>query len=401
MFNPHKGELHSDMVRYKILVRIRAGFHYLKNDNRKQIVMTVFIVLVTLLWLFRGYIWNTPMCPPIGRFFGTLFSGAILVIGTATLLIAFSHPLEAEQVDKMLKRAGFVNAIGESPVLLYKKVLSEEEEKYLYVFSSKGIPMNEWNDKLELVENALNIIISEIRLKDSKHTIEVYAVDGNFAFPEKVYWKDEYLSENESDMLIGISPTGKVSYSLNVYPHTLIGGTTGSGKTILLKVLLYQCVKKNFKVFIADFKGGVDFNGIWNEHAAVMTETEEVIKCLSQMAEELKRRKELFRNTFSKNISDYNSQGKETLDRIVFACDEIAEMLDKSGLAKEEKQNIEKMERYLSLLARQGRAFGIHLLLATQRPDATILNGQIKNNVVNTNQQNNVEKIRWINCMKY
>lgn len=65
----------------------------------------------------------------------------------------------------------------------------------------------------------------------------------------------------------------------------------------------------------------------------------------------------------------------------IFACDEIAEVLDKTGLNKEQKELIGQIESKLSTIARQGRAFGIHLILATQRPDANILPGQIKNNI--------------------
>ena len=67
--------------------------------------------------------------------------------------------------------------------------------------------------------------------------------------------------------------------------------------------------------------------------------------------------------------------------RIIFACDEVAELLDKTGLSKEDKDLISKIENKLAIIARQGRAFGIHLILATQRPDANILPGQIRNNI--------------------
>ena len=53
----------------------------------------------------------------------------------------------------------------------------------------------------------------------------------------------------------------------------------------------------------------------------------------------------------------------------------MAELLDKNSLGKDEKELVSKIENKLSVIARQGRAFGIHLILATQRPDATILTG--------------------------
>lgn len=69
------------------------------------------------------------------------------------------------------------------------------------------------------------------------------------------------------------------------------------------------------------------------------------------------------------------------MQRIVFACDEVAELLDRTGADKERKELLAQIEARLALIARQGRAFGIHLILATQRPDANILSGQIKNNM--------------------
>ena len=89
----------------------------------------------------------------------------------------------------------------------------------------------------------------------------------------------------------------------------------------------------------------------------------------------------MFRETGCANISDYNKQSAVPLQRHIFACDEVAEVLDKTGLTKEQKERIGLIEKRLSIIARQGRAFGIHLILATQRPDANILSGQIRNNI--------------------
>ena len=63
------------------------------------------------------------------------------------------------------------------------------------------------------------------------------------------------------------------------------------------------------------------------------------------------------------------------------ACDEIAELTDTTGLDKPNKELVTAIVGQLSTLARLGRAFGIHLVLATQRPDANVLPGQITNNI--------------------
>mgnify|MGYP001058246575 FL=1 len=81
------------------------------------------------------------------------------------------------------------------------------------------------------------------------------------------------------------------------------------------------------------------------------------------------------------NIDAYNEIAEHPLQRLIFACDEVAEMLDKTGADNERKKLLSQIESMLSTIARQGRAFGIHLILATQRPDATIIPGQIRNNM--------------------
>lgn len=83
----------------------------------------------------------------------------------------------------------------------------------------------------------------------------------------------------------------------------------------------------------------------------------------------------------SPNIDAYNEATENKLPRLIFACDEVAELLDRTGRGKEDKERLAQIENKLATLARLGRAFGIHLILATQRPDATIIPGQIRNNM--------------------
>lgn len=104
---------------------------------------------------------------------------------------------------------------------------------------------------------------------------------------------------------------------------------------------------------------------------------------LDDLINELEKRKKILSDTSYSNISELNKIqcDSDKLKRIIFACDEVAELLDKTGLSKEDKELILQIENKIAIIARQGRAFGIHLILATQRPDANILPGQIRNNI--------------------
>ena len=106
-----------------------------------------------------------------------------------------------------------------------------------------------------------------------------------------------------------------------------------------------------------------------------------MIKNLEQVIFELEDRKREFLLYGVKNIEEYNKLGDtEHMEHIAVATDEVAEMLDRTG-RKEEKAKIDKVTEMLSTVARLGRAYGIHLILATQRPDANVIPGQIKNNL--------------------
>ena len=180
---------------------------------------------------------------------------------------------------------------------------------------------------------------------------------------------------------LGESFTGPVTVDLARVPHVLLGGATGSGKSVLLKLLLMQASKKGANVCIADFKGGVDFPPVWHKECRMCFEEQSTLKLLTELTEELERRKQLLKTSGLPNIDHHNAATGDNLKRYIFACDELAEMLDKTGLTKEQKETVVKIEGLLGTIARQGRAFGIHLILATQRPDSAILNGQIKNNI--------------------
>ena len=209
----------------------------------------------------------------------------------------------------------------------------------------------------------------------------LYTVPARTDLPEVINWNPKYLSKESFILVLGESFIGPVTVDLVKIPHILLGGSTGSGKSVLLKLLLMQAIQKGSQVCISDFKGGVDFPPIWHKKCRMCVDEESTLELLIELTDELKHRKKLLAAAGQSNIDRYNAATGEQLQRYIFACDEIAEVLDKTGLTKEQKEIVSKIESKLSMIARQGRAFGIHLILATQRPDANILSGQIKNNV--------------------
>lgn len=216
---------------------------------------------------------------------------------------------------------------------------------------------------------------------EGRKIVRVYAVSAESDFPALLRWKDEYLSPDSFVLVLGESLTGPVTVNLAHVPHILLGGSTGSGKSVLLKLLLMQSFRKGAEVYIADFKGGVDFPQVWHTKCRMCFTEDDLLHTLNQLAAVLEYRKGRLAETGCPNLDAYNETTGEGLPRLIFACDEVAEVLDRTGRSKEDKERLGQIENKLSTIARLGRAFGIHLILSTQRPDAAVIPGQIKNNL--------------------
>lgn len=380
--NNNKSSLHNGWNMRIIVIYFSNGLKRIFRKNSGRIISLLYLTACLFFWKYRYLIWK-----PEGLFLNLkmfIISALILVIiSSVTFVTIFliGMPFGASSISNNLHRIGFVNSVGEAPLLLSKSIDKNNSKIITLEFKTFGIPLSEWADNQDRIESALNIHIDEIYEGKNCRSVIVKCVDGENRLSDYIEWSENLLSDENFEIVLGEGYSGRVSVNISKIPHMLIGGSTGSGKSILLKLVLMQCVKKGAKIYIADFKGGVDFPNVWHKKCCLLTDEETLLKVLIDVTTELKRRKQILRNAASANIDEYNRNTEKKLQRIIFACDEIAEVLDKTGLTKQQKDEILKIESELSLIARQGRAFGIHLVLATQRPDAGILNGQIRNNI--------------------
>ena len=306
---------------------------------------------------------------------------AYLLAGAAALPVLLLYPFGRRAAKDQLQCIGLVNHAGVAPDLLRKYRDKDTPRVTVWEFRNQSIPLQEWEKKRLAIETALGITIVKLTYAKGKSRVLVYAVPAGDDLPEKLEWKDSYLSPDSFVLTLGKSYTGPVTVNLTHIPHILLGGSTGSGKSVLLKLLLMQALCKGAEVYIADFKGGVDFPKVWHQKCRMCFAEEDLCNILDQLVEELERRKSAFKALGCPNIDAYNEIAERPLQRLIYACDEVAEVLDKTGADSERKKLLSQIESRLSTIARQGRAFGIHLILATQRPDATIIPGQIRNNM--------------------
>jgi len=193
--------------------------------------------------------------------------------------------------------------------------------------------------------------------------------------------ESEEFIEKRSRLTLGIGKdiAGKViADSLEDMPHLLIGGTTGSGKSVCLNALVVSLLYKSdpsiLRIAMIDPKRVelTQYEGLPHLWAPIVTDPELSVKLLRFLTKEMDNRYELFREGGVRNIQGYNQKNKEhPLPYIVVIVDELADLMMMSP---------KEIEKLICRLAQMARATGIHIILATQRPSVDVITGLIKAN---------------------
>ena len=182
------------------------------------------------------------------------------------------------------------------------------------------------------------------------------------------------IKNQELPVVIGLKEDGsRLYYDLVKMPHLLVGGSTGSGKSVFIhNTILSMIYTGKSNIMLIDVKR-VEFSiyeGIPHLcHKIAYTPTEG-LKALQDLDSEMTRRYEELKKAKCRNILEYRGKGGK-MNYICLFIDELADLMLTN----------KKTEFYLIRLAQLGRAAGIHLILATQRPDSTVVSGLIRANI--------------------
>lgn len=189
------------------------------------------------------------------------------------------------------------------------------------------------------------------------------------------------------EFLVGMAPSGIVEIAdLARLPHLLVAGATGSGKSVFLRGLLAALVRarspEQLQVLLVDPKQ-VDFMSFEAlphlRHGRIITDPGEAVLALSEtIEEERERRLPLLRAAGVTSLLEFYEAGHsfDEMPQIVVLVDEFADLA--TSLDRDERA------RFMGLIQRYGqitRAFGIYLVLATQRPSVQVITGDIKANL--------------------
>ncbi|GAA9624484.1 DNA translocase FtsK [Helicobacter pylori] len=169
---------------------------------------------------------------------------------------------------------------------------------------------------------------------------------------------------------------------LKKLPHLLIAGTTGSGKSVGVNAMILSLLYKNppdqLKLVMIDPKM-VEFSiyaDIPHLLTPIITDPKKAIGALQSVAKEMERRYSLMSECKVKTIDSYNEQapnnGVEAFPYLIVVIDELADLMMTGG---------KEAEFPIARIAQMGRASGLHLIVATQRPSVDVVTGLIKTNL--------------------
>lgn len=165
-------------------------------------------------------------------------------------------------------------------------------------------------------------------------------------------------------------------------PHMLIAGTTGSGKSVcmnsLILSLLFKARPDEVRLIMIDPKMvelGV-YNGIPHLYVPVVTDPKKAAGALQWSVVEMLKRYRLFSEIGVRDLASYNKHcletGEQTMPQVVIVIDELADLMLVAS---------KEVEESICRVAQMGRAAGMHLIIATQRPSADVITGLMKANI--------------------
>lgn len=201
-----------------------------------------------------------------------------------------------------------------------------------------------------------------------------------------------YVKGGPLELAIGRDAEGTpVVADLAKMPHLLIAGTTGSGKSVMINsiitTLLMRSLPEDVRLIMVDPKRVelAGYNGLPHLYVPVVTEPKQAASALQWAVSEMERRLKVFERLNVRKISTYNEKQAagefehydnppQKMPYLVIIIDELSDLMMVAG---------KDVEASIVRIAQLGRAAGIHLIVATQRPSSNVVTGLIKANITN------------------
>ena len=293
------------------------------------------------------------------------------------------------QLTSAFQNAGHRSLTGRLPGFIWNREWDVHLRKL--VVSSVGIPKSDFENAKPYLSAELRINIDEIKCRIEKGTVEILYADK--PLEDKVLYNASEVTR-PYQFKVGQTRSGALYVSLKETPHILVGGYTNSGKSTFLRQALVTLAANSpdLEFTLIDLKRGLEFQVFEGmPRTQIHIDSAQAISALRYVEGQLEKRMALLRANKANDLDAYFKVPKDKrvdtpdwpknkpISRHVVVIDEAAELFLASATLAVKDAQIAK--RLASKIAALGRAVGIHLIIATQRPDRNAVDPLIKTNL--------------------
>lgn len=302
---------------------------------------------------------------------GVLACGVVLYKTLPKVLPSSAYP--QKKMRTLFLRTKLYIEVGMHKQKIYPELVRFKKEDWGYRFVYRlipGITLQQLKDKKALINAAFNGESSiSGQGNEVKIDIQTRSLPKEASFEISSYYP--LLSNQAIPVVLGYSRKGLEMLDLAQVPHAMIGGDSGVGKSSFIRqcltALIYLRAPEQLQLTLCDLKHGMELSMFKNlPHVAGFAKNSDELKdVMKQINQMINSRGRLFEEVGVTNIREYNRRYSPSLAYHLIVVDELAEM--------KEADTFERISRI-------GRSYGIHLLYATQKPNAKIFDSKIKAN---------------------
>lgn len=335
--------------------------------------MKVSYLYPTKWWLYWVYL-------------GFLLTSGFLVWGAA-------QANRMRRITRRLKEVfinkGLRTSMGRLPGFISDRPLDSQSR--ILKLSLNGVPRASFEAKREEVAGELGVYIDQMKENRERRSLEIYY--SLQKMPEQVDLSTPYnLLANQ--YIIGDTRRQRLVAKLQDVPHLLVAGYTNSGKSTFLRQFIVTLYLNNkaMEFVLMDLKDGLEFQYLEDlPRIHVCEHPKEALELLRSVEEEIHSRAEFLKQNQCKNLDDYGKVRVEDrkftsifkagtkISRKLVVLDEAAELFLTGG--RLESKEVQQARRLTNTIVAQGRAVGLHMVLATQRPDRNAIDPITKANL--------------------
>lgn len=256
-----------------------------------------------------------------------------------------------------------------------KKVDSFSIIRYYFIIKN--------NSRINKINNLLNEL--QLAINTEKIKLDFEQLNGCIIFEcskqeRQILYFNELQNKTKEGLTASIGKdlnNKEIEIDLLKTPHLLVAGATGSGKSCILNNIISSLALKYnnnyYKTILIDIKQVefLQFANIPQLATPIITNVEKAIDILNKMCVIMSNRYTILSQNKCRNIQDYNKKNQNKMCYYNIVIDELADLFIQSP----------DIETIICRLAQLGRAAGIHLILATQRPDRETITGRLKVNI--------------------